>query len=111
MQFQNKKWSKKYPHHVLHLKTRDEIISNTESVCGSNKGIHPDPISLKVYSPHVISLTLVDLPGITRIPIGDQPSNIEEQITDMIMKYIEKPNTLILGNFFNSLFNFLEKSY
>ena len=51
---------------------RAEIISDTEKVCGVNKGIHPDPISLKVYSPHVVSLTLVDLPGITRIPIGDQ---------------------------------------
>ena len=61
------------------------------------KGIYPDAISLKVYSPHVVSLTLIDLPGITRIPIGDQPANIEEQITEMIMKYIEKPNTLILA--------------
>jgi len=76
---------------------RQEIIHDTEKVCGSNKGINPDAISLKVYSPHVVSLTLIDLPGITRIPIGDQPANIEEQITEMIMKYIEKPNTLILA--------------
>ena len=45
----------------------------------------------------MLSLTLIDLPGITRIPIGDQPANIEEQITEMIMKFIEKPNTLILA--------------
>ena len=76
---------------------RQEILDDTEKVCGSNKGIHKDPINLRVYSPNVISLTLVDLPGITRIPVGDQPANIEEQITDLINSYICKPNTLILA--------------
>lgn len=94
-------WAK-FVHHPEKLyvdweEVKAEIIQDTEKVCGSNKGINPDPISLKVYSPHVLSLTLIDLPGITRIPIGDQPADIEEQITDMIMKYIEKPNTLILA--------------
>lgn len=74
-----------------------EIIDETEKVCGTNKGVSSEPISLKFYSPHVLSLTIVDLPGITRLPVGDQPANIEEEITDMITKYIEKPNTLILA--------------
>lgn len=44
------------------------------------QGICPEPISLKIFSPHVISLTLVDLPGMTKIPVGDQPSDIEMQV-------------------------------
>lgn len=46
---------------------RDEIQNETNKVAGSNKGICPDPISLKIYSIHVLNLSLVDLPGITKV--------------------------------------------
>ncbi len=36
-------------------------------MAGANKGICPEPISLKFYSTKVLSLTLVDLPGITKV--------------------------------------------
>lgn len=45
----------------------------------------------------VLNLTLVDLPGITKIPVGDQPADIEYQILDMIMQYICNENCLILA--------------
>ncbi|KAG9034071.1 vacuolar protein sorting-associated protein 1 [Tulasnella sp. JGI-2019a] len=44
-----------------------------------------------------MTLTLVDLPGITRLPIGDQPNDIERQIRDLVMKYVMRPNTIILA--------------
>ena len=50
-----------------------EIVQDTERVSGGNKGITKTPIRLRVYSPNVLTLTLVDLPGITRNPVGDQP--------------------------------------
>ena len=53
-----------------------EIIAETERECGSNKAVSAKPISLKYYSPDVLSLTIVDLPGITRVPVGDQPQDI-----------------------------------
>ena len=61
------------------------------------KGIVPDPINLKIFSPKVVTLTLVDLPGITKVAVGDQPENIEEQIRDMCMQYISNPNCIILA--------------
>merc|ERR1712137_822917 len=69
----------------------------TDRLTGSNKGISPKPISLKIYSPHVLNLTLVDLPGMTRIPVGDQPRDIEHQIRSMIMQFISNPNAIILA--------------
>ena len=45
----------------------------------------------------VLNLTLIDLPGMTRIPVGDQPLDIEKQIRDMLLTYISKPNCLILA--------------
>uniref|UniRef100_H2UYQ4 Interferon-induced GTP-binding protein Mx n=1 Tax=Takifugu rubripes TaxID=31033 RepID=H2UYQ4_TAKRU len=78
-------------------KIRNEIETETCRLTGSNKGISPVPISLRIYSPHVLNLTLVDLPGITKVPVGDQPADIEYQIRDMIMQFICKENCLILA--------------
>ena len=44
-----------------------EIDAETARIAGSNKGINRQPINLKIYSPHVLSLTLVDLPGLTKV--------------------------------------------
>uniref|UniRef100_A0A8C4YNU4 Dynamin-2 n=1 Tax=Gopherus evgoodei TaxID=1825980 RepID=A0A8C4YNU4_9SAUR len=76
---------------------RLEIEAETDRVTGSNKGISSVPINLRVYSPHVLSLTLVDLPGMTKVPVGDQPLDIEFQIREMIMQFVTKENCLILA--------------
>lgn len=104
-----------------------EIETETCRLTGSNKGISAVPINLRIHSPHgntayvcvgndvaifccvlsvytvmclyfsVLNLTLVDLPGITKVPVGDQPADIEYQIRDMIMQFICKENCLILA--------------
>uniref|UniRef100_A0AAQ6ILH9 Dynamin-1-like protein n=1 Tax=Anabas testudineus TaxID=64144 RepID=A0AAQ6ILH9_ANATE len=76
---------------------RQEIENETERVSGNNKGISDEPIHLKIFSPHVVNLTLVDLPGITKVPVGDQPKDIELQIRDLILKHISNPNCIILA--------------
>ncbi|KAG8441355.1 hypothetical protein GDO86_006912 [Hymenochirus boettgeri] len=76
---------------------RQEIEAETERVTGSNKGISPIPINLRVYSPNVLNLTLIDLPGITKVPVGDQPHDIEYQIKDMILQFISRDSCLILA--------------
>jgi dynamin GTPase len=76
---------------------RKEIEDETDRITGSNKGISAIPINLRVYSPHVLNLTLIDLPGMTKIAVGDQPQDIETQIRDMIMQFIKKANCLILA--------------
>ncbi|KAJ5462602.1 hypothetical protein N7475_007546 [Penicillium sp. IBT 31633x] len=78
-------------------KIRDEIVRETETKVGKNAGISPSPINLRIYSPNVLTLTLVDLPGLTKVPVGDQPKDIERQIRDMVLKYISKPNAIILA--------------
>lgn len=76
---------------------RKEIEDETDRMTGSNKGISAIPINLRVYSPHVLNLTLVDLPGLTKVPVGDQPADIEFQIRDMLMQFITRENCLILA--------------
>ncbi|MED6276725.1 Dynamin-2 [Characodon lateralis] len=76
---------------------RTEIEAETDRITGSNKGISPIPINLRVYSPHVLNLTLIDLPGMTKVAVGDQPPDIEHQIRDMLMQFITKESCLVLA--------------
>lgn len=76
---------------------RKEIENETDRMAGTNKGICPEPINLKIYSTRVVNLTLVDLPGLTKVPVGDQPEDIETQIKELILKHIENPNSIILA--------------
>lgn len=42
-------------------------------------------------------MTLIDLPGLTKVPIGDQPVDIEQQIKAMIFQFIRRESCLILA--------------
>lgn len=67
---------------------RQEIERETDRMAGSNKGICPEPISLKIYSTRVVNLTLVDLPGITKV------TEVLQSLICSILAYL---NTIILG--------------
>jgi len=66
-------------HHIPNRRFNDfgdvkrEIENETARVAGSNKGINRQPINLKIYSPHVLNLTLVDLPGLTKVSTISRP--------------------------------------
>ena len=76
---------------------REEIECETNRGIGTNKGVSDKQIRLKICSPHVLTMTLVDLPGITRVPVGDQPADIEKRIRDVILSYIKRESCLILA--------------
>ncbi|KAJ2800443.1 Dynamin- GTPase protein, partial [Coemansia furcata] len=79
------------------VEVRREIERETDRLAGSNKGIVKTPIHLRISSVDVLNLTLVDLPGITKIPVGDQPSDIESQTRNLVFEYISKPNSIIVA--------------
>ena len=78
---------------------RAEINRQTDVVAGKNKGIIDDPIVLTVYSITCPDLTVIDLPGVTRVPLkgSDQNDDIEKITKDMAMRYITDPRTIILA--------------
>ena len=55
------------------------------------------PSFLLCYFFAVLNLTLVDLPGMTKVPVGDQPPDIEIMIRSMLLQFITKPNCLVLA--------------
>ena len=77
------------------FKAREEIEIDTDRVCGRNKDISTVPIIVKVHSKSVVDLTLVDLPGMTKIPTGEQPVDIERKILDLCFQY-SMPKTAII---------------
>lgn len=76
---------------------RKEIQAETDREAGGNKGLSEKQIRLKIFSPTVLNITLVDLPGITKVPVGDQPSDIETKIRNMILSYIKHETCIILA--------------
>ncbi len=80
------------------LVVRSKIDEVTDKIAGQKKNIIDQPIVLHVYSPTCPDMSLIDLPGITRIPLkdSDQPENIEEVTKRMATKYISDKRTIIL---------------
>ena len=76
---------------------KKEIQDETERVLKTKHDVSHVPIVLKFYSNKVLPLTLVDLPGLTKVPLGDQPKNICLRIEEMCRKYVENKNAIILA--------------
>ncbi|PON69182.1 Dynamin superfamily [Trema orientale] len=75
----------------------EAIILATEKIAGGGKGISKTPLTLVVKKKGVPDLTVVDLPGITRVPVHGQPENIYDQIKDIITEYIQPEASIILN--------------
>ncbi|CAL9187048.1 unnamed protein product [Musa hybrid cultivar] len=76
---------------------RKEIQDETDRETGRTKQISPVPIHLSIYSPNVVNLTLIDLPGLTKVAVEGQPDSVVAEIENMVRSYIEKPNCIILA--------------
>ncbi|KAK9829182.1 hypothetical protein WJX72_004363 [[Myrmecia] bisecta] len=77
---------------------RQEIEDETgRFLKGKGKAVAPDPIQLTVHSPNVPNLTLVDMPGLTKVPIDGQPKSIVRELEDMARTYIKGDNAIILA--------------
>ncbi|KAF8391996.1 hypothetical protein HHK36_022336 [Tetracentron sinense] len=97
------------PNPELHLEYHNKTIPTNEThiaeainmatneIAGDGKGISNAPLTLVVKKQGVPDLTMVDLPGITRVPVHGQPENIYEQISSIIMEYIKPKESIILN--------------
>ncbi|CAL4938623.1 unnamed protein product [Urochloa decumbens] len=79
------------------VKVADAINAATAEIAGGGKGISDAPITLVVRKRGVPDLTLVDLPGITRVPVQGQPDDIYDQIAKIIKDYIAPKESIILN--------------
>jgi hypothetical protein len=61
----------------------------------SSDAVSNEPIDLRIYSPSVPDLTLIDLPGYVQISSLDQPETLKEKIAALCDKYIREPNIIL----------------
>ncbi|XP_073687802.1 interferon-induced GTP-binding protein Mx2-like [Garra rufa] len=81
---------------TLPLPTVDFLFTAQNELAGEGVGICDELITLEIMSPDVCDLTLIDLPGIARVPVEGQPEDIGKQIKRLIMKFITKHETINL---------------
>ncbi|XP_051047919.1 interferon-induced GTP-binding protein Mx2 [Phodopus roborovskii] len=99
---QGEQWRGKVNYNEIELELSDpseveDAINKAQNcIAGIGLGISDELISLDVSSPNVPDLTLIDLPGITRVAVGNQPADIGHQIKKLIKKYIQKQETINL---------------
>ncbi|MEW5297851.1 MAG: hypothetical protein WDW36_001030 [Sanguina aurantia] len=76
-----------------------EIEVETERHLAKTGGkvVSADPIYLTVHSVNVPNLTLVDMPGLTKVPIDGQPASIVQELDDMARMYVKGDNAIILA--------------
>ncbi|XP_055135717.2 interferon-induced GTP-binding protein Mx1 isoform X1 [Symphalangus syndactylus] len=73
-----------------------EINKAQNTIAGEGMGISHELITLEISSQDVPDLTLIDLPGITRVAVGNQPADIGYKIKTLIKKYIQRQETISL---------------
>uniref|UniRef100_A0AAZ3NPX9 Uncharacterized protein n=1 Tax=Oncorhynchus tshawytscha TaxID=74940 RepID=A0AAZ3NPX9_ONCTS len=85
---------------VFEFDEPSEVVRHVEqaqnALAGKGVGICEDLITLKITSSTVCDLSLIDLPGITRVAVKGQPEDIGVQINNLISKFIKNKRTIIL---------------
>jgi replication fork clamp-binding protein CrfC len=61
----------------------------------ASEAVSDEPIDLRIYSPRVPDLTLIDLPGYIQISSLDQPEELKDKIAGLCERYIREPNIVL----------------
>lgn len=84
----------KFPLDAISDEIARETVQHLQKV---RKPVSPDPIQLTIYSSNVPNLTMVDMPGLTKVPIDGQPKSIVQDLEEMARTYIKGENAIILA--------------
>lgn len=72
-----------------------QTLTDLNLAVSASEAVSNEPIDLRIYSPHVPDLTLIDLPGYIQIASMDQPDSLKEKIASLCEKYIREPNIIL----------------
>lgn len=77
------------------LMIKREIERKTIEIAGEGENIGFQEIIVKVYSPNVQHLSLIDLPGLISVNKNND-NDVKQQIEQLVESYIERDRTLVL---------------
>ena len=87
------------PNPNIETQVREYTMELTKNYAGDNKNIVDNPINIKLFSPLVPNLELLDLPGLTTVALTakGQPQDICKQIENMLTKYISDDKSIVMS--------------
>ena len=93
------KGEEKEPERIELKDIADRVRKMTNSLAGEGKDVVDTELELTVYRHDQDDLTLIDLPGMTRVALEaqGQSKDIEEKIKKMYRRYIKAPETVLLN--------------
>ncbi|KAI5990230.1 P-loop containing nucleoside triphosphate hydrolase protein [Pisolithus albus] len=80
---------------ITNFSSIQKILTDLNLAVPDTEAVSSEPIDLRIYSPHVPDLTLIDLPGYVQISSMDQPEELREKISSLCDKYIREPNIIL----------------
>lgn len=80
---------------VTDFKQVQKMLFDQNMSVPAEECVSDQPIELRIYSPHVPDLTLIDLPGYVQLASMDQPEELREKISGLCDKYIAEPNIIL----------------
>jgi GTP-binding protein EngB required for normal cell division len=72
-----------------------KTLTDLNMAVPASQCVSDDPIQLRIYSPTVPDLSLIDLPGYIQVVGRDQPPELKEKIAELCEKYIQQPNIIL----------------
>ncbi|GAA5834722.1 hypothetical protein JCM5353_007438 [Sporobolomyces roseus] len=83
------------PGHITDFSIVQKTLVDLNLSVPASDCVSDSPIQLRIHSPHVPDLSLVDLPGYVQIASMDQPEELKEKIAKLCDKYIRSPNIIL----------------
>lgn len=78
-------------------KVKQHIVKAMSENCGEGVAISHKKVTVDVYLHNCIEISLIDLPGLTKIPLEGQPLDIETQLEKITIDCIKEENTIIMA--------------
>jgi hypothetical protein len=83
------------PGHITDFSIVQQTLTDLNLSVPASECVSDNPIQLRIHSPNVPDLSLVDLPGYVQISSLDQPEELKEKIANLCDKYIRAPNIIL----------------
>jgi len=68
-----------------------------KEAANSKMGVSEQPVVVKIFSRRGYNLSMIDMPGLTRIALNNQNENFPLLIENINWTYIQNPNSIILA--------------
>ena len=78
-------------------KVRQYLQKRMNDLSNSNSGISEDPLIIKIFVRVGVNLSIIDMPGLTKIALQGQPMDLPSKIEEINKRYIQNPNSIILA--------------